>query len=227
MQTFPAAAPVRLVVTAPVANLAVRAGDAAEATVEVRPSDPGRSRDVKAAAETTVTGGNGEVVVTAPKTGALKKPGSIDVTVTLPLGSHVQGDVALGVLRTEGRLGTCVLASEVGQITVDAAETVDLRSTTGHITAGHVARGAKALTVTGNVRIDEVTAGEVEVEVTHGSASVGVSAGSSVETDLSMAMGRVRDNVHRVTGGEPVRVRIEVQIGEIHLHTAVSRTTGV
>ncbi|MFF8810369.1 hypothetical protein ACF08Q_35485, partial [Streptomyces omiyaensis] len=55
MQTFATAAPVTAVVTAPAGHLRFIAADRADTTVDIRPAVPGRSRDVKAAKETTVS----------------------------------------------------------------------------------------------------------------------------------------------------------------------------
>lgn len=227
MPNFPAAGPVRLVIKAAVANLAVRTGDVTEAAVEVRPSDPGRKRDVTEAAETVVSGHDGEVTVLGPETSGMRKPGSIDIAVTLPAGSHVHGTVSMGRLRAEGRLGSAILATEVGEIAVAEAATVDLRATTGHIAVGRVAGDATIVTVTGDVRLGEITAGEVSIEATQGNVTVGVAEGSSVSTDVTVTFGRLRDAVHRTAGGSPVKLRAAVQLGEIDVHTAVSPATGV
>ncbi|MFF2779683.1 hypothetical protein ACFVU3_32885, partial [Streptomyces sp. NPDC058052] len=67
MQTFATTAPIAAVVTVPAGHLRFIAADRADATVEVRPATAGRSRDMKAAEETTVSFADGVLRIAAPE----------------------------------------------------------------------------------------------------------------------------------------------------------------
>ncbi|MFF9145566.1 hypothetical protein ACF1BN_12000, partial [Streptomyces sp. NPDC014861] len=96
MQTFATAAPITALVSVPAGSLRFIAADRADTTVEVRPATPGRARDEKAAEETTVSFADGVLRITAPRgRNQLFGPsGSVQVTVRLPAGSHVEGKAA-------------------------------------------------------------------------------------------------------------------------------------
>lgn len=69
MPNFTTPAPITAVLDLPAGRVHLAAGDRADTTVEVRPADPARRRDVKAAEQTTVTYADGVLRVHAPRGG--------------------------------------------------------------------------------------------------------------------------------------------------------------
>jgi hypothetical protein len=119
------------------------AADRADTVAEVLPADASKSRDVKAAAQTTVDYADGVLRIRTPaaKNQHFGPSGSLEVTVQLPAGSHVEAKTACSEFRGIGRLngagqistawgdiqiteavrGTVVLSTQPGGILVGAA----------------------------------------------------------------------------------------------------------
>ncbi|MFB9518273.1 hypothetical protein ACFFT8_34330, partial [Streptomyces purpureus] len=129
MQTFATPAPLSTVLDIPSGRIQFIAADRTDTTVEIRPADASKSRDVKAAEQMKVTCGDGVLRIEAPeaKNRILGNSGSVEVTIQLPAGSHIEAKAALAELRGVGRLG---------DVTFDAAQaTVKLDETaSAHLT---------------------------------------------------------------------------------------------
>ncbi|CAM5466853.1 hypothetical protein STANM309S_01300 [Streptomyces tanashiensis] len=93
MKKFATAAPVSAVLDIPAGRIRFIAADRDDATVEVLPADASKSRDVKAAAQTGVSFGDGVLRIEAPAAGNeyFGQSGAVEVTVRLPAGSRVDG----------------------------------------------------------------------------------------------------------------------------------------
>ncbi len=107
MQTFDTPAPISAVLDIPAGRIQLIAADRADTTVEVLPADPAKSSDTRAAEQTTVAYADGVLrITTARPINKLFGPsGSLEVTVRLPAGSHVEARAASAELRGVGRLG--------------------------------------------------------------------------------------------------------------------------
>src|SRR5689334_8088410 len=107
MQKFPATAPVTAVLDIPSGRVQLIAADRTDVVVEVRPCDPARSRDVKAAEQVAVAHADGVLRIGAaePKNQLFGPSGSVEVTVQLPAGSRVEAKASACELRVVGRLG--------------------------------------------------------------------------------------------------------------------------
>src|SRR3954471_22142175 len=104
MRKFDTPTPVLAVLDIPAGRIQVIAADRADTTVEVRPADAGKGRDVKAAEQTTVEFGDGVLRIRAAAAKILGTSGSVEVTVQLPVGSRVEAKAAVE-FRGVGRLG--------------------------------------------------------------------------------------------------------------------------
>src|ERR671912_3031321 len=132
MPTFdtpkPIPAPVELGVGAP----RIVASDPTAPLVEVPPSAPAKKADVTAAEQTRVEYAGGRLLIKAPKSWRqLTWRGggeSVDVQVELPAGSHLRGETGVAALRCQGRLGECRYKTGVGDIQLDQAGAVQLRT---------------------------------------------------------------------------------------------------
>ena len=89
---FDTPTPISAVLDIPAGRVQVIAADRADTTVEVRPANAAKGRDVKVAEQTTVEYGDGVLRIQAPaaKNQYFGPSGSLEVTVQLPAGSRVE-----------------------------------------------------------------------------------------------------------------------------------------
>ncbi|WP_445518127.1 hypothetical protein [Streptomyces sp. NEAU-174] len=136
------------------------AADRADTTVEVLPASPSKSRDVQAAERTTVAYADGVLRIDAPepKNQLVGPSGSLEVTVQLPVGSHVEGKAAASELRGVGRLGDVAFDGAYRQIKIDEAAGVRLTALDGDISVGAAAGVSAALDVRATTSHGDITA---------------------------------------------------------------------
>ncbi|MFI7062720.1 DUF4097 family beta strand repeat-containing protein [Kribbella sp. NPDC050124] len=221
MATFETPAPISATVDIIFGNIRFTAGDRADTVVEVRPVDPTWELDVKAAEQAVIEYADGKLVVKHPKlrTVLAKRYGSVEVVVELPAGSDVQGDTAKGDYVVEGVVGSCRLKTPTGDIRVEQAGSVELKTSGGRVVVDHV-RGRAEVRGNREIRIRRVDGGAVLKNI-GGDSWVGEVAG---ELRVSSANGHITVDVARAavdarTAIGDVRVR-EVGSGVVDLYTA-------
>jgi len=193
-KTFATPAPVTAIVAVPAGRIQVAAADRAETTVEVRPADPAKRRDVKLAGRVTATCSDGVVRVTAPAgPRALGSSGAVEVRVALPAGSRVQVTAASAQFTTTGRLGDVTVDSPHATVTVAEAATARLATVDGTITVGRLGGDAQVRTVKGDIRITEATRGTVVLRTQAGAITIGAAAGTCATLDAGTTTGRIRN----------------------------------
>src|SRR4051812_2874986 len=141
MPTFDTPDPISAVIDIALGDVRVNAGERASTVVEVRPSNPSNEEDVRAAETTRVEYASKHLLVKAPKLRSWlprHDGGSVDVSVELPAGSHLHGGAASADFRGTGRLGRTKIKTGLGDIELEQAYTVELKSGAGDITVGHV-----------------------------------------------------------------------------------------
>src|SRR6266545_123088 len=191
MPTFDTPQPVsaRLSLGFVVANVRVTASDRTDTTVDVQPMDASSKADVKVAEQTRIEYADGRLEVRAPKLSTLfGRTGSVDVTIALPSGSRLQGETGMGELLCEGRLGECRFKTGYGEIRLDQAGAVNLRSASG-----------------------EVTSGAVTLETAAGSLEVGIHTGTAAWLDLNTVAGRIRNELAAAAGPDNSEETVEVR----------------
>ncbi|MBZ6478224.1 hypothetical protein K9U14_33735, partial [Streptomyces griseocarneus] len=121
MQKFTTTAPITAVLDVPAGRIRFIAADRADTTVEVLPANASSGRDVKAAEQTTVAYTDGVLRIEAApaKNRILGSSGSVEVTVQLPAGSHIQAKTASAELRGVGRLGDVTFEAAQGTVKLD------------------------------------------------------------------------------------------------------------
>ncbi|MFI6920821.1 hypothetical protein ACIBIZ_12785 [Nonomuraea spiralis] len=126
------------------------AEDRADTTVEVRPANASKSRDVQAAEQTAVDYADGVLrIATAAKNQYLGPSGSIEVTVQLPAGSRVEAKAAGAELRTIGRLGDVAFEGAYSQIKIEEAASLRLTAVDGDVEVGRLGGPAEISTAPG------------------------------------------------------------------------------
>ncbi|MFE1343837.1 DUF4097 family beta strand repeat-containing protein [Streptomyces sp. NPDC058757] len=221
MQTFAVTAPIAAVVAVPAGSLRFIAADRADATVEVRPSSPAKSRDVKAAEAVDVSFADGVLRVTAPeaKNQLFGASGSVEITVRLPAGSSVEGRAAAGELRGVGRLGDVVFEAAQGSVKLDEAANARLTLQDGPLTIGRLTGSAELTTARGDLTVTEAVAGTVVLDTRAGSITVGAARGTSAALDAGTALGRVSNSLRNAAGQDAeLTIRATTALGDITAH---------
>lgn len=201
MQKFDTPAPISAVLDIPAGRVQLIAADRADTTVEVRPADASKGRDVKMAEQTKVAYGDGVLRVEATArrqfTGA---PGSIEVTVQLPAGSRVEAKAASAEFRAVGRFGDVAFEGAHGPVKLDEAASVRLTTAAGDVSVGRLNGPAEISTAKGDIRIAEAVRGKLVLRTQVGEVSVGAAAGVSACLDAGTTLGRVRNALKNTEG---------------------------
>ncbi|MBO2448954.1 DUF4097 family beta strand repeat protein [Actinomadura barringtoniae] len=215
MQTFATTAPITAVLDVPAGRVQVIASDQAEASVEVQPADASKGRDVKAAEQTTVDFADGVLrVQTEVKNKHLGSNGSVEVTVTLPAGSKVEGTSAATELRVVGRLGDLAYDGAYRNIKIDEAASLRLTATDGDVEVGRLNGSADISTQRGDIRITEATGGKVVLKTQSGDITVGAAAGVSASLNAGTTHGRV-SNALKNDGAADLDIHATTSNGDI------------
>jgi DUF4097 and DUF4098 domain-containing protein YvlB len=179
MPTFDTPEPISAVIDLVVGDARITASDRGDTVVEIRPSDASHDQDVRAAEQTRVEYAAGRLLVRAPRQRSLSifgKPGSIDVTIDLPAGSHVHGDASVAAVHGAGRLGECRVKTAAGDIQLEDTGPLDLNTGAGAISVDRVAGPAEVSTGSGRVRLREID-GTAVIKNSNGDSWVGEVAG--------------------------------------------------
>jgi hypothetical protein len=202
MQTFPTPAPIALTIEANFADVQVVASDRCDTVVDVRATDPDDHAHVELAEATRVELLGDQLRVTAPKpsliTRILNSP-SVDIAVSLPIGSTVRADLGAGNIQATGALGSCTIRTGAGNIRLGDTGPLDARSGTGDIVVGNVAGDATIETPAGHTQIASAT-GDVAIK----NGSTGPRIGS-VGGDLRVRAGHGRIEAESVAGSIDAR----------------------
>jgi len=202
MQKFETPAPIAAVFDIPAGRIQCIAADRADTTVEVRPLDAAKGRDVKAAEQITVVYGDGVLRIEAPaaENRILGNSGSVEVTVQLPAGSRVEAKAAAAEFRGVGRLGDITFEGAYDSIKIDEAGSVRLTAVAGDVVVGRLNGPAEITTTKGDIRIDEAAHGKVVLSTAAGDISVGAAAGVSATLDAGTSYGRISNALKNTEG---------------------------
>jgi hypothetical protein len=216
MQKFDTPKPVTAHLDIPAGRIQLIAADRTDTTVEIRPADPSKNRDIKAAEQTEVTHADGVLHIHVPTTNRILGPsGSIEVTVRLPSGSRIEAKAAAAELRGVGRLGDIVFEGQ--QATVKLDETADARLTTaaGDITVGRLGGSAEITTQKGDIRIDEAVHGTVVLRTESGHITISAARGVCAALDAGTPSGRIRNALKNTDGTPQLTIHATTSHGDI------------
>jgi hypothetical protein len=252
MPTFDTRQPIAVHIEIGVGEIRIAAADRTDTVVEVRPADPAKQGDVTAAEQTRVDYSDGVLHIKGPKgwrrysfRGGAE---AIHMEIDLPVGSTVRGEAGVANFQTTGRLGECRFKSGAGDIRIDEAGAVSVKSSAGDITVGRAAgpceiataSGAVRLgtvdgplvikTANGDIRLGEVVRGAVHAHTAFGRIDVGIRDGVAAWLDLNTAFGKVRsdlDSADRPAPGEDtVELKARTAYGDITIRRAVAQPVG-
>ena len=202
MQKFDTPAPISAVLDIPAGRVHLIAADRADATVEIRPVDAAKSRDVKAAQRIEVAYADGVLRIEADDSTSriLGAPGDVEVTVQLPAGSRIAATAASADFRGVGRLGDVTIENATGSITLDETASARLTVRAGDVKVGRLGGPAQITTGTGDLHITEAVDGTVTLRTEHGNISIGAARGASATLDAGTAFGRVHNALANTDG---------------------------
>jgi hypothetical protein len=223
MQKFTTPAAVSAVVDIPAGRIRFIAADRADTTVEVLPADASKGRDVKAAGQIQVGYADGVLRIAAPaaRHRILGDSGSVEITVQLPAGSHVQAKAASAEFRGVGRLGEVALDSAQATVKLDEAAGARLVLQDGNLTVGRLTGPAEISTQRGDIEIGEAVRGVLTLTTQKGDIVVGAAHGVSASLDAGTAFGRIDNTLKNADGADAaLTIRATTGYGDV---TARSR----
>jgi len=216
MQTFATPAPVTAVVAVPAGRIQFTAADQDTTTVEIRPADPAKGRDVKLAAQTTARYDGGVLQVTSTAGNrVLGSSGAVEVTVQLPAGSHVEVKAASAQFITAGPLGEVTFDSSQATVKVEEAAAARLVTVDGDIMVGRLGGDAEIRTARGDITVAEAARGTVVLSTQTGAIAVSAAAGVSAALDAGTTVGRVRNALQNAGGSPALTIHATTTVGDI------------
>ncbi|HEV2257500.1 MAG TPA: DUF4097 family beta strand repeat-containing protein [Streptosporangiaceae bacterium] len=216
MQKFTTPAPITAILGIPAGRIQFIAADRADTTVEIRPADPSKGRDVTLAEQTTAGYSDGILRITAPAGNRiLGSSGAVEVTVQLPAGSRVEAKAASAQFTTAGQLGDVTFDSSQATVKVDEAATARLTTVDGDITVGRLGGDAEIRTVKGDLQVTEATHGRVVLRTETGAITVGAAAGVSAALDAGTTLGRIHNALRNTAGTPGLNIHATTTVGDI------------
>ncbi|MGW3039835.1 DUF4097 family beta strand repeat-containing protein [Kitasatospora sp. NPDC001159] len=213
MHRFATAAPIAAVLDVPAGRIQVIAADRADTTVDIRPANPGKNRDVQTAEQTSVSCTDGVLRIhTGEVGGKLLGPGAIEVTVQLPAGSRVEARTASCELRAVGRLGDVDFEGAYRQIKIDEAAALRLTAVDGDIEIGRLTGPGRITTARGDIRVTEAVRGTLTLRTEAG--HITVAATTCATLDAATSHGRIT-NTLRNTGTAELDIHATTNHGDI------------
>lgn len=207
-----------------VGDVRVIAADSTTTTVDVRPRDTERAADVRAAEQVTVDLTGTVLQLTGPRSWRASSffgnGGAVHITITLPTGSHLSADLAMGRIDAEGQLDACRIKTTMGNVQLDRTGPLQLTTGYGDIAIGSVAGDAEISTGSGSLRVTRID-GSAVIKNSNGDTQLGVISGTVQvkSANGSISLVRAHDSVDAKTASGSLRVG-GVERGSIALETA-------
>jgi DUF4097 and DUF4098 domain-containing protein YvlB len=204
MRMFDTPEPILAYVELVAGSVTLTASDREDTVVEVRPRDPSRSSDVKAAEQARINFRNGRLAVTTGKKHiSIGRGGAVDIDIALPSSSRLETASVSADVQADGVLAECKLSTVSGDLRVDTVDgNIKADSVSGDITAQGVTGNVTVSTVSGNVMIDHLE-GDVKFQAASGGITIG----------------RLRGNAKAQTASGSIAVATAVN-GAFTAHTA-------
>ncbi|MEV0119225.1 DUF4097 family beta strand repeat-containing protein [Streptomyces sp. NPDC050844] len=220
MPSFDTPEPISVTAHVYAGSIQFTAADRVDTVVEVRPRDPKKDLDVRAADQTEVAYAGGALTVRTPKANLLGRVGTVDVTVELPAGSDIDVFGAAARLLGEGRLGRVHVKTSAGDVRLDTTGPLQMKAAHGTITVDRVEGLADITSSTGNVRVGTVE-GPAVLKNSHGTTTVGTVTGELRVSGAngSIDIARAESSVTGTSTNGVLRVA-EVARGTVQLETS-------
>ena len=157
MTSFTTPGPAALIVRFAAGRLTVRTSDGTEdsttTVVDVRPANPDSAADVEHAAATTVEQRGDTIEVIAPTSkGWFGRNPRLDIRAVVPPHSRVDVDVKSADVQLAGDLGRVSVASASGDVAIEHADELQVRTASGDVSCRSVGGNASVSTASGDAR---------------------------------------------------------------------------
>lgn len=215
---FPATEPIDLLVEVTAGSVRITADQTQAVTVDVRSTKSGQRGD-ELADEVQVDFADGRLEIVEPPRmhNWLHFYGGLDVSVTLPAGSHCWVTTASADVTVTGELGSLAAKTIAGQISADAITgNAEVSTTSGRITINEAAGQISAKSASGSVDLGRAGS-DVDVSTVSGKVEIGEAA---ADATVHTASGRVK--IGRLSRGQAEVVTVS---GEVKVN--VAKGTGV
>jgi hypothetical protein len=216
MPIFPTPEPITATIEVGAGSIRLTATDRDDTDVEIRPVDPSRSSDVRAAQQAKVDFHNGNLTVTAGgKFISFGRGGAVHIDIAVPSGSRLRTSAASASVQAEGEYSDCRLASSSGDLSVDSVTGKLKADTASGCVAIRTINGSAAIaSASGDASVDALV-GDVRFRSARGGLSVGRLDG---DVDTQTASGAI-------TVATGVRGRLSVQTGSGDIALGVAQGT--
>jgi hypothetical protein len=211
MPTYDTPEPISVSLELGAGNIRITASDRTDTLVEVRPTDPASEADVIAAEQARVEFADGRLTIKAAKgwrqyswRGGHE---SVDVELSLPAGSRLEGEVGAAALSSTGRLGEVRFKAGVGTIRLDRTGPLQVRTGAGDVSVDHADGRAEITSGTGAIEVGAVD-GPAVVKNSNGDTWIGDVAGELrvKAANGKIAVDRAQGSVHAKTANGDVRL---------------------
>ncbi|MHC5258449.1 DUF4097 family beta strand repeat-containing protein [Streptomyces sp. UC4497] len=196
------------------------ASERPDTVVEVKPSNPKRGKDVRAAEQTEVTYAGGVLTVRTTERRMIGPSGAVHVTVELPTGSSVELTGSWTQVLGEGRLGKVRVKTSGGDVRLDTTGPLHLKAAHGSVRVDRVEGMAEITTSSGSMRVGLVD-GHAVLKNSHGTTIIDAVTGelrvSGAHGDVEI--GRAEASVAATTAHGALRVA-DVARGTVQLETS-------
>ena len=222
MPRFDTPTPIDLAINLSVGSIEVIASDRSDTVISILPTNPEKPVDVRGAQETTAEFDGARLVIKGPKPRLswIGPTESVDITIELPADSRLAAELAVGPVRSRGRLGASRVKASTGTIDLESTGDLWLRASHGNATIASVDGTAEITADHGQIRIGTV-AGDATLKASHGSVTIGES-GADIDAKLSYGdfeLSRALGSVSATTAYGSIRV-LDISTGSVHLDTA-------
>ena len=232
VSNFNTPSPIAVALDLYVADVRFAVSDRTDTIVEVRPSDPEKAADVKAAENTRVEYDEAtrtlSVVTRKPRNRFVnfssKRPESINLLIEVPTDTDVRGEAEIGDFQSAGVLGTVQLKTDVGAMHLTQTGPANLRSGVGEISVEEISGAGEVTCGSGVVRLGAVD-GTADVTNGNGKVRVGVVTGAAnvKSSNGSVYVDRALSDITASASNGEVQIR-EVVRGKV---TATSKNGAV
>jgi DUF4097 and DUF4098 domain-containing protein YvlB len=215
VSNFNTPSPITVALDLYAADVHFAASDRTDTVVEVRPSDPNKAADVRAAENTRVEydGATRTLNIASKKprsrfvSFSSKRPESVDVAIRLPTDSDVRGEASLGDFQSDGVLGTVALKTDLGAVRLAETGPLTLRSGAGGISVEGVSGPAEVHSGSSDIRIGTVD-GTADVSASNGKVWVGLVTGlaSIKAANGAVAVDRALSDITAASSNGEVRI---------------------
>jgi DUF4097 and DUF4098 domain-containing protein YvlB len=180
MPTFPTPAPILASVEVVAGSVRLIARDRDDTVVEVRPRDPSRASDVRAAEHARIDFRHGKLTVSAgPKILALGRGGAVEIDIELPSQSRLNASSASADVYADGVLTDCRFSTASGDAHLDAVEgNIKADTASGDIEVQSVVGNASISTASGNTTIGQLD-GDLKFQAASGGITIGQLRGNA------------------------------------------------